>query len=443
MFSSGLAYGMPPALNTAEYHRRLYEADVRSELLDYIGHQYGYNPSLFVRSLHEGQPIDFVNRTIDWNLTVSESATREIGDTYLLVFAAVALRRFEELASVQRDFIAEAAHDFITSLGNDGFQYSGGIILNHSGAPVVPVPLGGPSEQGHTSPPQKRTEPQTRGENPTPRFDVRRDQTMPQKEQKDKPVAVALISAAAAVIAALIGYYGIVHPSKPDKTEPVLIDYTGTVKDAKSLNPIANARVAITEDQKPPQRFNADSNGVFHGQVSKDTKTMFLEVKADGYRDYSANVPTIRSGSEPILLEPVPFQQPEKQPDPLVKPVPAPTAQDFEDKQKEAKAHGYEAYGDDAAERSIAYMYCGLQGCNKKPPNQADVENARKLWAYAIAQWTRAYNTTHNNDYSDRLREKIRPESGVSCDDHSCESNSTHENRSFGMHIPTNLFDPQ
>jgi hypothetical protein len=121
--------------------------------------------------------------------------------------------------------------------------------------------------------------------------------------------------------------------------------------------------------------------------------------------------------------------------------APTPTAQDFNDAQNEALAHGHEAYGDTAAEQSISYMYCGLQGCNNKPPNQADVEHARKLWAYTVSQWTLAFNITHNTAYSDRLREKIRPESGVTCDDHSCESNSTHENRSFGIHIPANQFD--
>jgi len=123
--------------------------------------------------------------------------------------------------------------------------------------------------------------------------------------------------------------------------------------------------------------------------------------------------------------------------------ISTPTAQEYEDAQNEALAGGHEVHGDDAAEHSIAYMYCGLQGCNNKPPNQADVEQARKLWQYAVSQWTLALNMTHNTAYYDRLREKIRPESGVSCDDHSCESNSTHENRSFGMHIPVNQFDPQ
>jgi len=121
----------------------------------------------------------------------------------------------------------------------------------------------------------------------------------------------------------------------------------------------------------------------------------------------------------------------------------ASTAEQVQDARYEAKAHGLEARGDDDAERAISYMYCGLQGYNNKPPNQADINEARRLWALAISKWTLAYNTTHDPAYSDRLREKIRPENGVTCDDHSCESNYAHENRAFGMHIPANQFDPQ
>jgi hypothetical protein len=200
----------------------------------------------------------------------------------------------------------------------------------------------------------------------------------PQKpEKKDNSLAVALIGAAAVVIAALIGYWAM-RPKEPDF---VLVDYAGRVKDAKSHNPIAQAAVAITEDQKVPQRFTTDSEGVFYARLSGSTKTMLLDVQAGGYKDYSRRGPTVRTGSEDIFLEPVAIQQPERQPDPLVKPVSVspknegpkeiqkedvatPAAQDFEDEQNEAKAHGYEAYGDTAALESIAYMYCGLQGCN-------------------------------------------------------------------------------
>jgi hypothetical protein len=120
--------------------------------------------------------------------------------------------------------------------------------------------------------------------------------------KRDNSIAVALIGAGAVVIAALIGYLA-THQNKRDAD---IIGYTGNVKDAKSLKPIGNALVAITEDQKVPQRFTADSEGVFFAQLSKDTQTMLLEVKAEGYKDYSRRGPTVRTGSENVFLEPLP-----------------------------------------------------------------------------------------------------------------------------------------
>ena len=83
-----------------------------------------------------------------------------------------------------------------------------------------------------------------------------------------------------------------------------------------------------------------------------------------------------------------------------------PTPEEYEKQQHEAPVHGHEVQGDSAAEQSISYMYCGLQGCNNKPPNQADIDEARRLWAVAVAQWTLAFNTTNDPAYSDRLGRK-------------------------------------
>ena len=279
-----------------------------------------------------------------------------------------------------------------------------------------------------------------------------------QRAKKDTAIPVALIGAVAVVIAAVIGYFA-THPNKPDSG---FIDYTVRVKDAKSFRPIVGAKVNLAEDQKAPQPYFTDSDGIIYvNNLSKDTKTISLEVMASGYQSQARNGLLAHTGSQDFMLETLPPpQQPEKRPDPLAKPVSVNpkndgqkevpkedvtilSAQDIKDFQNESSAHTHEVYGDTIAEQSISYMYCGLQGCNKRPPNQADIDYARKLWVSAVSEWTLAYNTTHNPIYSDRLREKIRPESGVSCDDHSCESNSTHENRSFGIHIPTNLFDPQ
>jgi hypothetical protein len=116
---------------------------------------------------------------------------------------------------------------------------------------------------------------------------------------RDNSIRVAVIGAVGVIVAALIGYLA-THQKKPD-----LVGYTGKVKDATSSTAIGNAQVAITEDQKVPQRFVTDSEGVFFAQLSRDTQTMLLEIKAKGYQDYSRRGPTVRTGSEEILLEPL------------------------------------------------------------------------------------------------------------------------------------------
>jgi carboxypeptidase family protein len=116
---------------------------------------------------------------------------------------------------------------------------------------------------------------------------------------KDNSVKVALIGTAGVILAALIGYFATHHPT------PDLVAYTGTVKDAKTLKPVRNALVGITEDQTVPQRFTTDSEGVFFAKLSKDTQTMLLEITAAGYQDYSRRGPTVRTGREDVFLEPL------------------------------------------------------------------------------------------------------------------------------------------
>ena len=116
---------------------------------------------------------------------------------------------------------------------------------------------------------------------------------------KDNSIRVALIGAAAVVIAALIGYLA-THQNTPNP-----VAYTGKVKEARTFKAIGNAQVAITEDQKVPQRFVTDSEGVFFAELSRDAQTMLLEVKAIGYKEYSRRGPTVRTGSEDIFVEPL------------------------------------------------------------------------------------------------------------------------------------------
>jgi hypothetical protein len=121
---------------------------------------------------------------------------------------------------------------------------------------------------------------------------------VPTPKEKNRPVLVAIIAAGSAIIVALIGYL------VPILREPSLVSFTGTVRDSITHRPIANARVAITEDQNVPQRFTTDSEGVFHARLSKNAQNLLLNVEADGYNYYSREGQSVRTGIEQIFLEP-------------------------------------------------------------------------------------------------------------------------------------------
>lgn len=147
---SQLGYGTPPGLDPGGYYRLLYEANVRPELLDHIGREYSFLPAPSVRALHEGHAIRWVNTNVDWNHSVSTETEREVGDTYVLIFAAVALRRFGALAYQHPD-LRDAARDLLICLRADGFTFETGHVLDSRGNIVVPIPLGGSSSSSVTT----------------------------------------------------------------------------------------------------------------------------------------------------------------------------------------------------------------------------------------------------------------------------------------------------
>jgi carboxypeptidase family protein len=166
---------------------------------------------------------------------------------------------------------------------------------------------------------------------------------MPPGEKK-RPVTVALVGAGALILAALIGVWGTrshadssTAPNKVEASAPSvapansataanqpadpspsgqspsdkddLIDYSGTVRDAKTKKAIGGAKVAITEDQDVPQRLTTDSEGVFYAKLHKNSSTILLTVDAVGYKEYTRRARSVRTGGEDILLEPEPQTQ--------------------------------------------------------------------------------------------------------------------------------------
>ncbi len=154
MMFTPVFYGRRPLLDAGNYYNLLYQEGIRPELLDFIGHNYNFHPAVLVRALHEGEPIDRVNREVDWNLYVSREKAREIGDIYLLVFAAVALREYERLDHDLGMAYLDEVKTFLESLQQDGYTYRGGHIYSLGGTVVAPIPLNGTTGIPDTPKPQ-------------------------------------------------------------------------------------------------------------------------------------------------------------------------------------------------------------------------------------------------------------------------------------------------
>jgi hypothetical protein len=150
--------------------------------------------------------------------------------------------------------------------------------------------------------------------------------------------------------------------------------------------------------------------------------------------------PKAESSPNPAVVSPKKESPTETPQDSTKKPdVPKLTDEQVRDADDELIAQNHEVAGDTDAYSSIGYMAHGLENSN-----QAEIQHARILWTRAVSEWTFALNKTHETGARyNRLREKIRPENGVSCDNLSCEPNYTHENRSPGLHVPANQFDAQ
>jgi hypothetical protein len=136
-------YHVPAPLDDGNYCNLLYQEGIHPKLLDYLGNKYSFRPVLIARALHEGEAIESVGRYVNSEYALSPEMARQIGDIYLLVFAAVALRRFDELSYDEKTAYSEEVNSFLESLRQDGYSYHGGHIYDSNGSTIVPVPLSG------------------------------------------------------------------------------------------------------------------------------------------------------------------------------------------------------------------------------------------------------------------------------------------------------------
>ena len=136
-----MLYGVNAPLDNGNYYNLLYQEGIHSKLLDYLGNKYSFLPMPITRALHEGVAIDSVGRYLNSNYALSPEMAREIGDTYLLIFAAVALRRYDQLSYDQQAAYSDEVRGFLESLSQDGYSYQNGQMYDGNGSAVVPIPL--------------------------------------------------------------------------------------------------------------------------------------------------------------------------------------------------------------------------------------------------------------------------------------------------------------
>ena len=195
-------YGLDAPLDSGSYYNLLYQEGVHPKLLDYLGNKYSFLPVPITRALHEGEAVDSVGRYLDSNYALSPEIAREIGDIYLLVFAAVALRRYDELSYDQQAVHSNDVRGFLESLRQDGYRYQSGYMYDVNGSTVALVPLTG----GQVSrPPAARKDIQQ----PPPASSARSVETATEvaganREQEDRPAGKSWSQEAK------IGFWGVV-----------------------------------------------------------------------------------------------------------------------------------------------------------------------------------------------------------------------------------------
>ena len=82
-----------PLLSWPEYRTPLYEEGIKVDVLDYIKEDYGSKPTQFLPALHDGRIPAFLSRYDGTGKPMPSQAEVKLGQSLLLVFAAVAVRR--------------------------------------------------------------------------------------------------------------------------------------------------------------------------------------------------------------------------------------------------------------------------------------------------------------------------------------------------------------
>jgi pimeloyl-ACP methyl ester carboxylesterase len=129
-------YYVPVPLSSAAIYKYLYEEGVHSQLLNYLGNQYDFQPMVFVRAIHDGHPIQQFARTYFGNSYLNDQDAVDYADTILLIVGTLAIAKFKELDSNSQALFHAEVNEFVISAQGDGFPFASGAFRDSKGNAV-------------------------------------------------------------------------------------------------------------------------------------------------------------------------------------------------------------------------------------------------------------------------------------------------------------------
>jgi hypothetical protein len=130
-------YSVPAMLDGGKIYKYLYEEGVSSELLNYLGHEYNYDPLTFVRAIHEGHPIRQFAQIYLRNPYLANEQAVEYADIILLIVGSLTWTKFKELDPYNRSMLQREMTDFLSSAKADGFSFTNETFHDSNGEAVA------------------------------------------------------------------------------------------------------------------------------------------------------------------------------------------------------------------------------------------------------------------------------------------------------------------
>lgn len=124
-------YDVAPILAPGVVFSYLYQEGVDSPLLNWLGHEFDFQPNILVRSLHEGVPI---RRFARYHLDPKDAV--DYADIILLLVGTLALEKFSQLEPNCRTMFENEVNEFLISARSDRFPFVAGAFRDINGKAI-------------------------------------------------------------------------------------------------------------------------------------------------------------------------------------------------------------------------------------------------------------------------------------------------------------------